>query len=140
MSEPAISELGEFLTAFAAAYEANDPAKITEFIYCPCIFFYQNDCVLLDTEEKISEFVKTILESYRASDCTPVKARLLNERQIGDRFALIDAEWSLENGVGQQISHYWSIYNLVLDEGRWKVAMMTRSFPFSTNPQRSSSG
>ena len=126
MSKPAISELGEFLTAFAAAYEANDPVKITEFIYCPCMFFFQNECVLLDTKEKISEFVKTILESYRANDCTRVKARPLNERQIGDSFALIDAEWSLENGIGQQISQYWSTYNLVLDEGRWKVAMIMR--------------
>ena len=126
MSESAISELGDFLTAFAAAYEANDPVKITEFIYCPCIFFFQNECVLLDTEEKISEFVKTILESYRASDCIHVKAHPLNERQIGDRFALIEAEWSLENDIGQQISHYWSTYNLVLDERRWKVAMIMR--------------
>ena len=126
MSKPAVSELGEFLTAFAAAYEANDPDKISEHVHCPCMFFFQDECVLLDTEAKISEFAKTIIDSYRASDCTRLKARPVNERQIDDRFALIDAEWSLENSIGQQISHYCSTYNLVLDDGRWKVAMIMR--------------
>ena len=126
MSDPAVSDLVAFLTAFEEAYEANDPAKVTEFIYCPCMFFFQDECVLLDTEEKISEFVKTILESYRASDCAHVNSRPLSERQIGDRFALMDAEWSLENNIGERVLHYRTSYNLVRDEGRWKVAVIMR--------------
>ena len=66
------------------------------------------------------------MSSPRASDCARVKSHSLSERQIGDRFALMHAEWSLENSIGERILHYRTTYNLVRDEGRWKVAVIMR--------------
>ncbi len=121
-----MSELGDFLAAYARSYETYDSAIVADFIHCPCVFFLRDDCVLLDTRSKINEFMQTALEAYRASDCVRFKARLLDERRIGPRYALIDVEWSPENADGKRTMHFSTTYNLVRDEGSWKVSMITR--------------
>jgi hypothetical protein len=121
-----MSELGDFLAAYTRSYETYDPAKVAEFIHCPCVFFIRDDCVLLDTKPKINEFIQAGLKAYRASDCVRFKARLLDERRIGPRFALIDVEWSPENAAGKRTMLFWTTYNLVRHEGDWKASMITR--------------
>ena len=68
-----MSELGEFLTAYARSYETYDPMEVAKFIHCPCTFFLRDDCVLLDTKLKINEFMQTGLKAYRATTGEPFK-------------------------------------------------------------------
>jgi hypothetical protein len=121
-----MSELGDFLTAYAQSYETYDPTKVANFIHCPCVFFLRDDCVLLDTRSKIDGFMRAGLQAYRARDCVQFKARLVGERRIGPRFALIDVEWSPESADGRQTMHFSTTYNLVREDGNWKVSMITR--------------
>jgi hypothetical protein len=124
--EAIVSELSDFLTAYAKSYESYDPAKVAEFIHCPCIFFLKGEFVLLDSPEKILDFMRAGLEAYRGNDCEHFRAELIGERKVGPRFAIIDVEWAPENASGQRTMHFSTTYNLVREAGAWKVALITR--------------
>ena len=121
-----MSELSGFLAAYARAYETYEPAQVAQFIHCPCVFFLKDECVLLDSPEKIAEFMRSGLKNYRANGCMRFKAQLLGEKLIGPRFAVIDVEWSPESASGERTMHFSTTYNLVRNAGSWKVALITR--------------
>jgi len=121
-----MSELEEFLAAYAASYETYDPAKVAVHIYTPCIFFIRDECILLDEKSKTLDFLRSGLQAYKESDCIRFKARLLSAKRIGPHFALIDVEWSPENASGIRTMHFSTSYNLVKDNLDWKVSMITR--------------
>jgi len=121
-----MAELAEFLSAYARSYESYDPEEIAQFIHRPCVFFLRDECVLLDTKTKAIEFMEAGLEVYRANDCVRFKAQLTDERRIGPKFAIIDVEWSPENLAQKRTMHFSTTYNLIHDDGNWKVAMITR--------------
>ena len=121
-----MSDLEEFIEAYARSYETYDPARVAEFIHCPCMFFLRDACVLLETDAKVSEFMRAGLENYRANDCIHFNAQLLQQRRIGPRFALIDVEWTTRNADGETTMNFTTTYNLVSVGARWKVSMITR--------------
>jgi hypothetical protein len=80
------TDFDEFVAQYAKAYEAYDRERITEFIFCPCIFLRQGTVALLDTPTKITEFLETAFSSYRDSGCVTFIARPLEARRLGARF------------------------------------------------------
>ena len=121
-----MSDLADFLSIYAKAYESYDPAKVAKFFYCPCIFFLRSESTLLDTWEGIHTFLEAGLRIYRNNGCFIFKAFLHEERLVGPRYALIDVEWAPENADGLRVMNFETTYNLVKEPSGWKVAVITR--------------
>ena len=124
-----MTQLEDFILDYARSYETYDPDKVGAFINTPCTFCLGDNLVLLDTEDRIKEFMQAGLAAYKANGCVYFKARLHGERRIGSSFAMIYVEWSPENADGERTMHFSTSYNLVKHAGSWKVVLITRHDP-----------
>jgi hypothetical protein len=116
----------EFLTQYAKASESYDRERIAGFFYCPCTFLRGETVVLLDTPEKVREFLAIGFRAYGDSGCVNFVARLLSARSLGKRFGLIDVDWTITSAEGKPVMHFQTTYNLIDDRGQWKIYAITR--------------
>ena len=120
------TELHEFFTQYAKAYDDYDGERVANFFFCPCLFLRQDTVTLLDTPTKIRDFLGTALRSYRDNGCVNFVVTLLERRLLGTRFALADVEWNMTSADRKTVMNFQTTYNLVNDTGRWKIVVITR--------------
>lgn len=118
-----INSIEQYFEAYAACYLTFDANVLIPFFHYPCIVHDLGGVHLIDSDEALRLYERSMLELLRSNDATFVKSKVKHVKVATHSLCSLSCtvEYILRDSSGKTLLDFDYDYVLVGEEGAWRI-------------------